>query len=682
MDSEIIELLNKFENDRDEQLKQLVECHKLGKLTLVNIIAHKQYGLKFHHRALCDLALKIHNGEDAIQSNIDAARLIFTVASSFGSKLAKWHLVLSFLNFAPKNVKAAVDLFTELNKKENVLKATPEIMFRTGKAYFENERYSEAWNVFLKVSEKNGEQDNPQYQQAQEYLESIKKMARDKLAGMLNTSTSNTSPQDLDSIDDDNMQTDGVITSAASSSTVVATSASATTSSSSSATISATSISNIVEQKQDLSDELDGYSNATAFNPANDALKMAAENLSSAMRKRAQVQKNMGSAYDRADRVCKAAEDIYNDAKDKLNEIKTATEKKEIKRHVQTEKHFFAIERNKNTKAKESARHLLEQRQRAVTEIPIVPLVATNVPVRSLIAAEHAVIRASLLTFGSPNGYGSIAFPWTFVTNKPHNIWNQDRKAFVSYDQYYGHFEHVQLGDTTIIYQHRIDPHRNHVGDFHMKDIGTYREINDFFISLVSDASGINPLKEKQLAEWMLRYAKTGRHVELRDLQPMCENSNQEQVNKLMRIFYHCFVKEPARWMIPKDESNELPLATSHLRAVRLILHGSLHISEVFGEDSEYGVFTGKDIGSKLADLKEKIAKINKLYIENILLTDTTSKTAYSNFKEKFPGGNVVTKRSVLHQELVEDFGGGSDTDGEGYDSDTAEREYPSTYKF
>lgn len=368
---------------------------------------------------------------------------------------------------------------------------------------------------------------------------------------------------------------------------------------------------------------------------------------------------------------------ILTDAKKAHSDLWLTGYKKELRRQTQSEKHFFAIERNQKGTVRDLAEYLLSTRQQR-TPAALPPNIA-GVPTRRIIAAELAAIRASLMVMGTPLGYNYVAFPWMVGDKKTRHTYNS------SYVITYGPLEEICYNTSVIQYRQRLDPHYNHLGDFFMVDLDTYAVISQTLIQLIMTEGQRDSTKERQLARWMLRYTKHGQPMtqdELMQLQPdLSGEAITALIDKVTRIFYHCFVKEPASWMICCEDDRELPLAVAQLRAVRLISEGYLHIGDVFGADSSYGVFTGTNIkGENFNVLKQKVERINKFYTDLILLGKEDNRSKHFLFTQEHPKATPVSTRQELHEELVDVFGGDSDTDGEGYDSDIAESLYPSTY--
>ncbi len=349
----------------------------------------------------------------------------------------------------------------------------------------------------------------------------------------------------------------------------------------------------------------------------------------------------------------------------------------ELKTHdrlVQTEKHFFSPERTRSKTTSEIATKLqknrLETDQSKLTEIDV-----TNISTRKMIVAEAAVLKASL----QYNGRGADK------SNTPL--------------QWGGKEETMTIKKSKVKYYHQPKNHSNHLGNYHMDEIGTYDAICGALIRIAgSTPQQPNIENEKKMAAWMLEYMKNGTPVTLEKLREIRGIATQNDADTLARIFYHCFVKEIARWMMPRDQTHELPFAIVQARAVKLISLGFLNLKDVFDQDADYGVFTlrpyekkdvpckigiGADIDQSDSKTLKKIPRINKLYNSCVLEVKPTSAKHYAAFFEEHPKGSLVITRQALHTELKEHFGGiDSDSDGEGYDSDTANELYPGAFEF
>lgn len=369
----------------------------------------------------------------------------------------------------------------------------------------------------------------------------------------------------------------------------------------------------------------------------------------------------------------KASEINYENAKREHDAFLDAAFSKELQRQVQTEKHFFSAARTQKQKTREMA--LLLQDNRMLTDAKDVKLISVSgIPARRMITAELSTIKASLEIHGRGDGYN---------TNLGWNSVNSKRKTLYFPHEQKANLEKVLLGNSEIRYRHKIHPHCNHMGDYHMEDLGSYKNIICDINSVTGTTAGNKQVeKEKQLAALMLRFSKTGKAVTLEELKQLKAAANEDAVIKINRIFYHCFVKEIVRWMQPKDPSHELPLAIAQLRAVKLIQIDILCMEDVFAQFAPYGVFTGKEIGKNIDEVRKKIRLINSLYLESILKEKPEGMVQHMTFFKQHKDAEFITTRAQLHRELQETYGAESDTDDEGYDSDTAEILYPRNSTF
>lgn len=370
-----------------------------------------------------------------------------------------------------------------------------------------------------------------------------------------------------------------------------------------------------------------------------------------------------------------APEKLFNEAKQKYDSLINEAENKEFQRQIQTEKHFFSPHRTNNPFTRDKA--LLIQKNRIVEgQEEVQALKLTDVPSRRMITAEISTIEASLRLYGRGNSDYDAEYGWHTASRELVGYYND-------HEIKHGNTEEIQLGATEISYYQKVNPHCNHTGDYFMFVLGNYNNI----ISIINSITGtqmesIQTEKEKKLAEYMLRFSKHGIPVSLGELKELNPKAIDESVNEINRIFYHCFVKEPARWMLPRATENELPFAIAQIRAVKLIIHGYLSMSDVFAQYAPYGVFTDKEVGKNIAKVREKIRNINRMYTQLVLMPQQEHAGKHVSFFKSHKSGQFVTTRKELHHELKDAYGGDSDTDDEGYDSDTADKLYSGAFKF
>lgn len=364
-------------------------------------------------------------------------------------------------------------------------------------------------------------------------------------------------------------------------------------------------------------------------------------------------------------------------AKNACYEVLGTAKKKEYRRQVQTEKHFFSPRRTYDESTKRLALQL--QKNRLTTDQTLVaPVTGTKVVGRRMITAELSTLQAVLSSYGRRRNYKNLP-AWHMDATKT----RADIRLSDTFQQHYGNTETIIFGEGQFHYYQRINPHGNHIGDFFLEGIESpeRRYGHLLFLSGGKDKEP-NVENEIKIAKWMIRYTSTGVVVTLEELQKMFEFATQKHLNKLIQIFYHCLIKEPMSWMMPAKESHELPYAIAQARAVKLVAKGYIHLKDVFDKDAPYNIFTGENAGENINVIRTKINRINNTYERCILTRNKKEYQTFFQFKREHSKGELVTSRKHLHEELVDAYGGGEDTDGEGYDSDTAESLYPTVFKF
>ena len=346
-------------------------------------------------------------------------------------------------------------------------------------------------------------------------------------------------------------------------------------------------------------------------------------------------------------------------------------EQKLIQRQVQTENRFFNPRRANNKQTFKFAVKLEGRRLKKASLAPVKFSVSdfTAVPARGLITAERSTVEISIkIRSHSLRDWYQHKIGWKHNPNPVPSI--PGKRA----DADYAYCETIDFFGSKIQYAQRVNSHCNHLGDYYMYSLGNHGNYADI-MSILNGITGttedqVEVQHEQAVAGLMLKFSHNGKPVTPVDLAAVKPQATKTDVDNLNRIFYHCFAKEIARWMLPTDKSHNLPLATAQARALQLIIKGHLSLDQVFGRLSDYGVFTGKNVGSDLDNLLAKIVRINNLYEIHVL----TTFPAYQTFKAQHPNGKVLSSRKGLRSELQATFGGASDTDGEGYESDN-ERE-------
>ena len=132
---------------------------------------------------------------------------------------------------------------------------------------------------------------------------------------------------------------------------------------------------------------------------------------------------------------------------------------------------------------------------------------------------------------------------------------------------------------------------------------------------------------------------------------------DDSQYELLLKICYLTSVKEITRRMYTGlrgdgSEVRKLPFAMIHARALILIREGHLRMTQVFSQDSDYGIASGDSITlSNIGRTLQKARNINRMY------HDKVEKISDNSWPQQY------------RKELQSMYGGEYDSDGEGYEA-------------
>ncbi len=361
----------------------------------------------------------------------------------------------------------------------------------------------------------------------------------------------------------------------------------------------------------------------------------------------------------------------------------TTVEDRRRKRIKVTENRFFDPSRINLSKdngqfVKKAANHLLENRF-AISNESIKPLVIDNQPARRLITSEKALlIAASQYSTQRNIGWRSNddnKESWQGNYTSGHNCFSNNE--IVSLDE----------NKIKIQYKQRTDAKPQRPGDAKVLDITTYGQISNFINSICDN----NTVKEKQLAQLMRKFAYEGQPISDEDVKLLLavdssstssnEDSNDnesisfspEQIHHkavfLNQVCYLAFIKEPSEWFESSDAKRGFEWLTVQARAMRLLCEGYLRMNDFFDKNAPYGVFTGIQLINSAKETQEKIMNIHRLYEKWLERHEDAASMAFFK-KYNHPDSQVIATRQQHRKELQYLYGGESDTDGEGYDSD------------
>lgn len=327
---------------------------------------------------------------------------------------------------------------------------------------------------------------------------------------------------------------------------------------------------------------------------------------------------------------------------------------REIKRRHEAEKRFFNPSRSKKQNELDVLTSNIITHRYKTNETVVPPVDLAGSTGRLLISSERVYQEvAKELT---PTGVTQIGIP--IHKCKPWAINGYSGETL------YGPIEHFVINNTTVEVEHRADPKPHRLGDSFLVGHGNYNDIH----FILSNLSNDEPEKEKKLAGFMIRYAKTHQGVSLDELKTVCFDTNDSDVNKFNQICFLMMEREQGQWHSATSDSYQLGMAVSQARCLILIREGKIRFKDAFKKDAEFGVYSQTDIYNNPDKVKVACKRIDKLYMEHL---QSINAPEYEAFLQKYmtPPTCVLT-REQAHQDLKQVYGGDSDTDDEGYDSD------------
>jgi hypothetical protein len=209
---------------------------------------------------------------------------------------------------------------------------------------------------------------------------------------------------------------------------------------------------------------------------------------------------------------------------------------------------------------------------------------------------------------------------------------------------------------------HGIAPDRDRLGNTKVLGLGNY---DDLYNMLDSISLG-NKSLEKKLAVLMIRFSHDFKPASLSELQACNPSVTSDIAAKFNQLCLLISAKEQSQWM-SCSAKYQTGLAVAQARCLILLREGYLSFKEVFKRSAEYGVFSQKWMLKDFASVESAVDKVEKLYTEYLKHHRFKDQLA---FLTAHPEHHMVLSRKQAYQDLLEVYGGESDTDGEGYDTD------------
>lgn len=337
--------------------------------------------------------------------------------------------------------------------------------------------------------------------------------------------------------------------------------------------------------------------------------------------------------------------------------------RKIFRRHM-AETRFFEPRRSHTmNKIAGLTKEIIEQRFK-VEGYNETPIDLTGKSTRMLISAEKLFQDAVLALnsdkgdpkLGIPKRYGK---PWKALSGNYGTTW-------------YGPIELYMAGKTEFCSEHRTKPRsKQRLGDSFFRQLGSYeKSIYPFLCKLTNN----EPKKEKKLASFMIRFGQTHKPVTLEKLKAVYNDAEKYDVDRFNQICFMIMEKEQAQWLSATDKAYQLGITVAQARCIIMIRDGFISFKEAFESDESqalFSIYSHKNIIDYPSCVEKSCKYIDDLYLKYLQTQHVGDHMHFfkKHIEEKVPPVCVLT-REQAHRDLKEVYGGGSDTDDDGYDTD------------
>ncbi|MCL5260153.1 MAG: hypothetical protein M1561_00500 [Gammaproteobacteria bacterium] len=360
---------------------------------------------------------------------------------------------------------------------------------------------------------------------------------------------------------------------------------------------------------------------------------------------------------------------------------------KQLCRMVQTQSRFFDIDRSKNL----YTQGLSETFRRSRCGISQCAVDITRYSGRSYITADAGALKKQLQLQGVDKkeltSYADIEAKLGYAVTVPrsNNMCN-------------GVWELVSMGYSTVSYQ--IKPLPGHLGNRLIKGLSKYGHNGSsdilYNIYQIIGVPGVDDSKEtiarhqeneRKLARLFLDAASKPFEINPQKLIEYGINSAYKKpavYNYLNRILVLCNFHEISRRMYPgrRTESRgggdveEMPFALTYIEALELVASGHAYMKDVFGSNCKFGLPTVDESSAvySIRGMEGKVYQLHDEYFQKEVKLSTDEVRTIADLESKYSGRHYVAFfREPLHQKLRQVYGGGYDTDNEGYKSSDEE---------
>jgi len=232
----------------------------------------------------------------------------------------------------------------------------------------------------------------------------------------------------------------------------------------------------------------------------------------------------------------------------------------------------------------------------------------------------------------------------------------------------YGPHEIYDVSGTKVNLQHITNPYPQRLGRIYLPNVGTY---DDYVYSTLKKLSEDNRNKEQQLATFMIRYGNHHTPVKLKELETIYNSATENDVNDFHEICFLVMEKEQAQWLSSTEEDIQLGLSVAQARCAIMIKEGFLSFEDAFINKAEFGIYSRKRLYLNRRSVRKYCKHVDELYLTYLQSKNPLIHNTF--FKETIITGKSLDRvltREQAHQDLKEVYGGDSDTESDGYDSD------------
>lgn len=330
--------------------------------------------------------------------------------------------------------------------------------------------------------------------------------------------------------------------------------------------------------------------------------------------------------------------------------------RKPFRRHAAETCFFKPSRSSKKDRLAELANAIIDQRFDVTGEDD--PVILEGVSGRLLITAER-VFQEAVVALSGENT------PMLGIPVERESPW---RISYHSGKNLYGPHEHYTIGSTMTKAEHRVDPKRQRLGDSYLPEHGSYSgSIYPFIARFASEERH----KEQQLASWMLRYGKTHQPVTLEELQTINLEADLDDVHGFNRICFLVMTKEQSQWHSATRESFQIGMTVAFARCLIMIEAGFIAFKDVLKNTAIFSIYSHKKLADGLYEVKESSGYVDKMYLAYLQQTHGADHVSFFRRHVKRPSlPECVLTRKQAHHDLQRVYGGDSDTDGTGYETD------------